>query len=199
MENLPKGFQNVAEDENSQGGVKNAYYTIMVDYSKTNRTIQDNVHKDNYFNYGHIGTFDIYKTPSYEFSDFDGNGVLDLVQTGVNDDSIQFTPSASNADMAAITSQYFYLYDQIAGNYENTTKLLDGVVLPNGRRPTSVYGLWRNITHGYNLSSNQDNSQFTSLKVSLADIGDHVISLGLNMNSELTDILWCHPSSLRLL
>ena len=27
-------FQNVAEDENSKGGVKNAYYTIMVDYSK---------------------------------------------------------------------------------------------------------------------------------------------------------------------
>ena len=43
-----------------------------------NRTIEDNVHGDNYFNYGHIGTFDIYKTPSYEFSDFDGNGVLTL-------------------------------------------------------------------------------------------------------------------------
>ena len=54
MENSP-AFSNVAEDENSQGGVKNAYYTIMVDYSRTNRTIQDNVHKDNYFNYGHIG------------------------------------------------------------------------------------------------------------------------------------------------
>ena len=43
---------------------------------------------DNYFNYGHIGKFEIAKTPSFEFSDFDGNGVLDLVQTGVNDDSI---------------------------------------------------------------------------------------------------------------
>ena len=171
-------FQNVAEDENSQGGVKNAYYTIMVDYSKTNRTIQDNVHKDNYFNYGHIGTFDIYKTPSYEFSDFDGNGVLDLVQTGVNDDSIQFIPSASNTDMAAITSQYFTLYDQVAGNYENTTQLLDGGALLNGRRPTSVYGLWRNIGYGYNGSSNQDNSQFRITAVGSADIGDHAISLG---------------------
>ena len=171
-------FQNVAEDENSQGGVKNAYYTIMVDYSRTNAIVQDNVHKDNYFNYGHIGTFDIFKTPSFDFSDFDGNGVLDLVQTGVNDDSIQFTPSASNADMAAITSQYFTLYDEVAGNYENTTQLLDGGALLNGRRPTSVYGLWRNIGYGYNGSSRENNSQFRITAVGSADIGDHAISLG---------------------
>jgi hypothetical protein len=60
------------------------------------------------FNYGHIGKFDIAKTPSYEFSDFDGNGVLDLVQTGVNDDSISFTPSTTNADMAAITTPVLF-------------------------------------------------------------------------------------------
>ena len=171
-------FQNVAEDESSQGGVKNAYYTIMVDYSKNYGWVQDNEHKDNYFNYGHIGKFDIYKTPSFEFSDFDGNGVLDFVQTGVNDDSIQFTPSASNADMAAITNQYFTLYDEVAGNYENTTQLLDGGALLNGRRPTNVYGLWRNIGYGYNGSNRTDNTQFRITAVGSADIGDHAISLG---------------------
>ena len=41
----------------------------------------------------HIGRFEIYKTPSYEFTDFDGNGVLDRVQTGVNDVEVQFIPS----------------------------------------------------------------------------------------------------------
>ncbi|MCH1612097.1 MAG: carboxypeptidase-like regulatory domain-containing protein, partial [Flavobacteriales bacterium] len=171
-------FQNVAEDESSQGGVKNAYYTIMVDYSKNYGWVQDNEHKDNYFNYGHIGKFDIYKTPSFEFSDFDGNGVLDFVQTGVNDDSIQFTPSTSNADMAAITNQYFTLYDEVAGNYENTTQLLDGGALLNGRRPTNVYGLWRNIGYGYNGSNRTDNTQFRITAVGSADIGDHAISLG---------------------
>ena len=80
--------------------------------------------------------------------------------------------------MAAITSQYFTLYDQVAGNYENTTQLLDGGALLNGRRPTSVYGLWRNIGYGYNGSSNQDNSQFRITAVGSADIGDHAISLG---------------------
>ena len=44
---------------------------------------------------------------------------------------------------------------EVAGNYENTTQLLDGGALLNGRRPTSVYGLWRNIGYGYNGSNNQ--------------------------------------------
>jgi hypothetical protein len=171
-------FQNLAEDANSQTGVKNAYYTIMVDYSKNYGWVEDNVHGDNYFNYGHIGKFDIAKTPSYEFSDFDGNGVLDLVQTGVNDDSISFTPSSTNADMAAITTQYFTLYDEVAGNYENITQLLDGGALLNGRRPTNVYGLWQNIGYGYNGSNQSDNSQFRITAVGSADIGDHALSLG---------------------
>ena len=150
----------------------------MVDYSRNYGWVEDNVHGDNYFNYGHIGKFDIAKTPSYEFSDFDGNGVLDLVQTGVNDDSISFTPSTTNADMAAITTQYFSLYDDVAGNYENITQLLDGGALLNGRRPTNVYGLWQNIGYGYNGSNQSDNSQFRITAVGSADIGDHALSLG---------------------
>ena len=171
-------FQNVAEDANSQTGVKNAYYTIMVDYSKNYGWVEDNVHGDNYFNYGHIGKFEIAKTPSFEFSDFDGNGVLDFVQTGVNDDSIIFTPSTTNADMAAITTQYFSLYDDVEGNYENITQLLDGGALLNGRRPTNVYGLWQNIGYGYNGSNQSDNTQFRITAVGSADIGDHALSLG---------------------
>ena len=56
--------------------------------------------------------------------------------------------------------------------------MLDGGALLNGNRPTSVYGLWRNIGYGYNGSSNQDNSQFRITAVGSADIGDHAISLG---------------------
>ena len=97
---------------------------------------------------------------------------------GVNDDSIIFTPSTTNADMAAITTQYFSLYDEVAGNYENITQLLDGGALLNGRRPTNVYGLWQNIGYGYNGSNQSDNSQFRITAVGSADIGDHALSLG---------------------
>ena len=80
--------------------------------------------------------------------------------------------------MAAITTQYLTLYDDVAGNYENITQLLDGGALPNGRRPSSVYGLWRNIGYGYNGSNRSDNTQFRITAVGFADIGDHAISLG---------------------
>ena len=172
-------FQNVAEEGKDQRGVKNAYYTIMVDYSKNYGWVEDKAHGDNYFRYGHIGKFDISKTDSYEFKDFDGNGVLDYVQTGVNDDSINFLPSATNQDMAAITTQYFDLYNEVAGNYENVTQLLDGNALLNGMRPQSVYGLWDNVGYGYNGSNQSDNSQFRITAVGSADIGDHAISVGV--------------------
>ena len=40
------------------------------------------------------------------------------------------------------------LYDEVIGNYENTTQLLDGNALLNGMRPMNVYGLWDNIGYG---------------------------------------------------
>jgi hypothetical protein len=62
----------------------------------------------------------------------------------------------------------------------------------NGRRPTNVYGLWQNIGYGYNGSNQSDNSQFRITAVGSADIGDHALSLGLNMSREQIDILELH-------
>ena len=170
-------FQNVQDDAGKKA-ISNAYYTIMVDYSKTNQWVYDNTHKDNYFNYGHVGVFEIEKEDSWEFKDYDGNGTIDRVQSGVNDVQVTFTPSATNQDLAAITSQYFTLYDEVEDNYENLTQLLDGGALLNGNLPANVYGIWSNLGTGYNGSSQSDNSQFRITFVTSADIGDHAISLG---------------------
>jgi len=173
-------FQQVLEEgeQPKKGGVKNAFYTLMVDYSQTNSFAEDNTHGDNYFNYGYLGRFDIEKERSYEFTDFDGNGVIDRVQNGVNDVEVTFTPSEANNDMAAITNQYFTLYDNVPGNYENYTQLLDGGALLNGMLPADVYGLWRNIGYAYNSSSKQNTNQFRVTGIGSADIGDHALSIG---------------------
>ena len=173
-------FQQVLEDggQSKKGGVSNAFYTLMVDYSERNQFVQDDTHGDNYFNYGYLGRFEIEKERSYEFTDFDGNGVLDRVQSGVNDVEVTFTPSQTNNDMAAITSQYFNLYDDVVGNYENYTQLLDGNALLNGMRPANVYGLWDNIGYAYNGSSKNNQTQFRVTGIGSADIGDHAVSVG---------------------
>ena len=173
-------FQQVLEDGETakKGGVKNAYYTVMIDYSQSNSYVSDNTHKDNYFNYGYLGRFEIDKANSYTFEDYDGNGVYDRVQDGVNDYEVRFYESEANSDMAAITSQYFSLHDEVVGNYENYTQLMQGKALLNGQRPEDVYGLWRNIGYSYNSSSKQNQTQFRVTAIGSADIGDHALSIG---------------------
>ena len=84
----------------------------------------------------------------------------------------------ANAELAAITSQYYTLYDDVVDNYENFTQLLDGGALLNGMLPASVYGLWTNMGTQYNGYSKSDASQFRVTAQGSADIGDHAIAIG---------------------
>ncbi|MFO8071435.1 MAG: hypothetical protein R6V85_06130, partial [Polyangia bacterium] len=47
--------------------ISNAYYSIQVDYSKTTSISQDKTHKDNFFDYGYIGKFDIIPEKYHEW------------------------------------------------------------------------------------------------------------------------------------
>ena len=99
-----------SSDDNSTGGIKNAFYTIMVDYSQEKRTRENETHRDKIFNYGHVGTFEIERERSYALKDLNGDGIPDaLAQDGTRNVEVTYTPSESNTDLAAITSQYFAL------------------------------------------------------------------------------------------
>ena len=175
-------FQSVMEEgETSTGGVKNAFYTIMVDYSKNASSSKSAKHKDNYFGYGYVGKFEVEQEKSYELRDFDGDGQIDRVHNGLNDVEVSFTPDTSdlaNVELAALTNQYYSLYNDVEDNYENFTQLLDGGALLNGMLPASVYGLWSNLGTISNGASKSDASQFRVTAQGSADIGDHAISIG---------------------
>lgn len=167
------------EGETKKGGISNAYYTIMVDYSQTHQTIEDKRHKDKIFNYGYVGKFDIEKQPSYQVEDLNGDGVMDaLVQNGFNDVMVTFTPSTVNTELAAITSQYFTLYDDPIGHYENLTQIQNSRALINGYQPQDVYNLYRNMGYMYNGYSNLNQTQFRITGQGSADIGDHSLTVG---------------------
>ena len=94
----------------------------MVDYSKNNSKTQDAKHKDNLFGYGYVGKFEVEQQKSYELRDFNGDGQIDRVHNGLNDVEVTFTPDTSelaNTELAAITNQYYTLYDDVVDNYEN--------------------------------------------------------------------------------
>ena len=164
------------DDGNPTSKIANAYYTVMVDYSKFNRLTQDPTHQDNLFGYGYVGKFDVRGQRSYDYQV--ENGFAERIQNGFQDTLVIFTPSDQNSSLAAITEQYFNSFDEVSGNYENLNQVLAGNALRNGDRPQDVYNLWRNIGYNYNGYSRTDNTQFRVTASGSADIGDHAVSLG---------------------
>lgn len=161
------------QTEENQSKIKNAYYSLMVDYSKNVDKTWDPRHEDNVFQYGYVGKYDVYSQNSYEFS----NGVR--THNGFDDTLVEFYPSAINQSLAAITTQYFTLYDEVEDNYENLDQILAANALRNGDQPKSVYGLWYNMGYtGLNSYGFSDANQFRVTGNGSAEIGDHAISVG---------------------
>lgn len=202
---LSQRFKN-AEGE-SASNLKNIFYTVMVDYSRTRDLSQDDTHRDNLFRYGHVGFFDIIQGNSYEFVDARGY----YRQTGVQDLQVLFRPSPYNSDLSSVTNQYFSLFGQnpfitslytdpanggiirdpnqifidsqlsnfIANDpYSSLNTIQGGNGLINGFSPPGVYNLWSYAGTQNNNYSRIDNSQFRITAAGSADVGDHALQIG---------------------
>ena len=177
--------QTEEESEESASSIKNAYYTVSIDYSKFDSKTQHETHGEDFFNYGYIGKYETFQQNNYAFVDTlgGGNGV-GLVQDGFLDTLISFTPGTLNPDLAQVSSAYFNLLDA-DGNYNNFQDILGGGGLLNGNAAPNVYGLWINNA-GTTLSGDvqnntyalTDNSQLRLTAAGSADVGDHAIQIG---------------------
>ena len=165
----------VNDTEGSSSKVNSAFYSLMVDYSRSSSETFDDNHKFNVFNYGHVGRFTTTRRPSYEFS----AGGDSLIHNGFEEVRVDFSPSETNSSLAAITSQYYRLYaDDPSGRYQNLDQIADGNALRNGDLPQSVYSLWNNIGSPYNGFSQASAEQFRVTGSGSVNIGDHSVSLG---------------------
>jgi hypothetical protein len=175
---LTQRFTNTTEGSSSN--IKSAYYSLMVDYSSVKSEAYDPKHKFNMFNYGHVGSFETTRRPSYESADINGDGTLDsYVHNGFKDIRVDFTPSETNAALAAITTQYFNIYaGRPEGRFENLTQIQQGNALRNGDSPGSVYNIWNNIGSPYNYFQKTSNDQFRVTGSGSVNIGDHSLTLG---------------------
>lgn len=181
---LTQRFTNNTEGSSSK--IRSANYSIMVDYSKTKTEFFDPKHKYRLFNYGHVGTFKTSIRPSYTF-DADENM---YIHDGFEEYEVAFTPSETNPALAAITSQYYDIFNYrpgIADDYftnseENPFRSLDKIQELNGLRngdvPLSVYDIWSNIGTPFNYFERTENDQFRVTGSGSVNIGDHALSLG---------------------
>ena len=132
-----------AEDEATSSTLKNVFYQVMADYSQSFQRVQDVSHGDNFFRYGHVGKFDVYKRNSYGYDPIGAR----FRHNGWEDTLVTFEASPHNPELAAINNQYFSLFDQEAynpnvdGPYESLLEVQNGNALLNGQGPAATYGL----------------------------------------------------------
>jgi hypothetical protein len=168
-------------DEKSASNIKNAFYTLQVNYTRVNNIQQDDNHKDNLFNYGYLGKFKTYKRNTYEIGNDSITGLRNVwIHNGFRDTLVTFTADTMiNPTGAAFTSQYYQLKgDQVAGNYENLFQIQANGGLLNGDRPQNVYGLWFNTGRQYGGYREDFRNQFRINTSFSADIKNHAIQVG---------------------
>ena len=169
-----------SEEDAGTSSLKNVFYQVMADYSQSYQRVQDLSHGDNFFRYGHVGTFDVYKRNSYGYNAGTGR----FVHNGWEDTLVTYVPSSHNAELAAINNQYFSLFDQTPynqqedGPYESLLAVQNGNALLNGQGPAGTYGLWSYAGSQGNTYSISNNSQFRISAAGSGDIGDHALQLG---------------------
>lgn len=177
---LSQRFNN--EREGSSSKIRSAMYNIMVDYSKSKSDTYDPKHMYNIFNYGHVGKFTTTRRPSYAFNP----NTQTYVHDGFKDVEVAFEASETNAALAAITTQYYDIYNGSPfGHYENLFQIQQGNALRNGDSPQSVYGIWSNIGSPYNYFGKSENDQFRVTGAGSLNIGDHNISLGFEFEQRI--------------
>lgn len=181
------------EEEKSSTNIKNAYFTLQASYAKTNTKVQDDSHKDNYFDYGYIGKFDQKVKNSYTFEkrdkyDLNGDGVKDTAwanyQNGFTFQNLSFTPGTLNPTGTAYTSQFFNETDP--SNINTLNDVQAGYALRNGDMARNVYSMWYNTGRQYRGASNSSTDQFRVFTNFSADIKSHAIQVGFEFEQRVS-------------
>lgn len=171
------GKNNSREDQ-STSLLQNAYYTLQLGYTKYTETQQDDVHKDNLFDYGYIGKFQTKQAAAYALV-IDTNAApgMDTIyeQVAISDTQVVFTSGDQNPLASNYTSQFYSL---VAGEPNTLSDIQQGYGLLNGDRPRSVYSIWYNTGRVNNQYYNINQTQLRATGQFSADIKNHAIQVG---------------------
>ncbi len=180
--------QSFANDPESNSLIKNAFYNIQVDYSRDYNKTYDANHDKDFFNYGHVGQFDIQNQSRYQYGLDTVAGVYGYRFVGLDDTAVAFTPGTVNPSLTNYMRRYYELSEEYPGLITSDFQTLLSTVTPpiNGQNPLSVYnGLWTNVgavQGGYNETRN---SQFRVTASTNFDIKDHSLILGFEYEQRI--------------
>jgi hypothetical protein len=169
------------DQQNSAGVIKNVFYTIQADYTRTNSNSFNENHKNNLFDYGYVGKFKTYRIANYGFGIDTVNGTIlgGFSQVGFRDTLFSFVPGTQNPVTANYTRQYYDLAGSVvAGNYQNFTQVQQGKGLLNGDLPDAIYSMYSAPGSTYNGNAKSQSEQFRIVGSASADIKGHEIGFG---------------------
>ncbi|HTB07729.1 MAG TPA: carboxypeptidase regulatory-like domain-containing protein, partial [Bacteroidia bacterium] len=188
-----KFTQRFSNTQEKNALIKNAFYTLQVDYSNTYEVTESEQFKDNLFDYGYIGQFNQYQVPTYA----PGNGPKGYAyyQSGFADSLLTFTPSKTiNPLEANYTSD---VYKQLGQNsITNTNTIQQNFGLLNGSQPANVYSLWLNTGTAYPYYTQQNSSHFHFQADFSADISNNAIQVGFEYEQNTLRYFSVNASSL---
>jgi len=136
--------------------IRNFYYSIQADYTRSTGEDGDPDLWDNIFAYGNLGRYVTHKEPTFQLGSATGvtvDGNTDdpqnfnnvwVLNTWDHDTLVDFEASSFNPLLANYTKNYYDLYRSFGAQYyyDNFTNLMLGGALLNGDSPNAIYGLY---------------------------------------------------------
>ena len=143
----------------------NIGYQVHLQYSNYYTKLQSSKHKDRFFEYGYLGKFQTYKTPSFQIGDIQIDSTyyqnVWLLNSWDYDTAYTFRNLNYNPEAARFTEQIYELYPDPCDHWMNSTELqLNGGLL-NGHNPPTVYGLWNSQGKQYPYYIESSNNNLT--------------------------------------
>jgi len=128
-----------AMDTGKHSIISNAYYSLQLDFQKTDIVQEDPKFKTNFFDYAYIGKFEKNYSNIYIPGLTDSaSGRKGTVLYGINPTGVTFQPSNMNTNLANYTSEYYRLNE---GLPMSILQIEANNALANGDEPAYTYGL----------------------------------------------------------
>lgn len=193
---LTQKFANQSEEQEKKSAslIKNAYYSVQADYSKVNYTLEDPIHKDNFFDYGYVGKFTTLRTRSYEWNTDPTLGLTGWIQNGFRDYAYNFTRSEVNPEASSYTQQFYSDAAYFIPPNSQILQMAGGIL--NGEQIPTIYGMWYSPGSVNNSYTKVNNSQFRVSASGSADVSDHEISLGFEFEQRTNRYFDVNPVEL---
>jgi hypothetical protein len=174
----------------TQSLLTNSFFRFLVSYENVLSKTGSEKHKENAFDYGYIGKFNIPYTQqenayNYEFAPEyikDGLAVQAFTYTGRVSQPVSFEPGTANPESAIYTS---WLQENMNPNQFTMNNIVGNYGLRNGDGVPNIYGLYTNFGTTPGGYSRQIQEQFRIATSFNTDVKNHALTVGLEFDQRI--------------